>query len=445
MINNCKMISKKIFLAISLSLILVLSGCINFSVDQKLKRNGHYDMDLTISTSPEYKMILNGLKEGFQVDESVKNKFNYKETDTSVTYSFKDINPKTDKKLFKEVEKKDGPNEGVLGQTQETPDSSFINPENTDFKKEFKFPYYEYTYSLKIAPEPKKDAKEAVILSQNEYILDEANILDPQSKSQIIQDINHIYQNDSIEVIIVSKNKMEQMDYYSYSYDFTSSFNFKNKNKQYILIFVSTNGDGLCKVESNIYLDSKVSSKIRTLNSNFEKNCKSGYSAQINDVVAQLDEFFKTTDLESSKQTEEQLGQLFNIGYTVEVFGKIEDTNGLKMGGNKVKFDINPSKNGEYTIIFKDFFLATTLGDSYWIYLVVAGVILIGGVGLAIISKHRKNLQSRPLEAPLAANPQLMDYVRRARISGMSDQLIKTNLIQNGWNPKDIDVALRLK
>ena len=443
--RGVNMISKKILLALSLSMILLLSGCININVEQKLKRNGHYDMDLTISTSPEYKMILNGLKEGFQVDDSVKGKFDYKETDTSITYSFKDINPTTDKKLFKEIEKKEGSENDMFGQTQETPDSSFIDPENIDFKKEFKFPYYEYTYTLKMSPESKKDTGKVEVLTSNDYILDEANILDQPSKNQIMQSINNVYKNDSIEIIIVTKKQMEQMDYWSYKYDFTSNFNFKNKNKQYIMIFASTNENGLCSVESNIYLDSKVSAKINTLNTDFEKNCKLEYSTQIKNVVTQLDSFFKTADLESSKQMEEQLGQLFKVGYTIEIFGKITETNGLKMGDNKVKFDINPSKNGEYRIVFKDFFLASILGDFYWVYLIIAGVILVGGVGFVVISKHRKNLQSKPLEAPLAVNPQIMDYVRRARMNGMPDQQIKSNLMQCGWNSKDIDIALKLR
>lgn len=432
---------KKLFLIVLLIAILLTSGCVNIDVQLKLKRNDNYDLDLTISTSPEYKMILNELKKDFQVEDSVKNKFEYSETDTSITYSFKNLDPKKDKKLFKEVEKEEEITQDILGETYETPDFSFLNPENIDSKKEFKFPYYEFTYKIKTSPEKGKEQIE--ILSQRDYILDEANILDPNTKDQIMQRINNIYKNDSVEVIIVTKKQMEIKDYYSYQFSFIRDFEFKNKNKQYVMIFVSTNENGICKVESNIYLDVKVSSKIRTLNNDFSKNCKTDYKSQIQNVVKQLDVFFKENDLESTKQMEESLQQLFTVGYTVEVFGEITDTNGLKMGNNKVKFDVNPYKEEEYVVTFKDFFWAAILGGPYGIYLLTIGLIILGGIVFIVFSKISKKQQDMPLQVPLAVNPQLLDYVKRARMSGMTDKQIKSNLLQSGWSSKEINVALK--
>ncbi len=442
------MVSNKVLIAVSLSLVLLLSGCINVNVDQKLKRSGHYDLDFSISTTAEYKMLLNALKGSFQVDESVKDKLTYKETDTSITYSFKDLNPATDKKLFTVVKNDTESNtpsttSSLLGSSQETPDLSFINPENIQFSKEFKFPYFEYT--LKIPLETKKDVKSTEPLTQDVYISDEANILDSESKTQIMQSLNEIYQNDSVEILIVTKKEMNQSEYFTFSYDYSDSFKFKNKDKQYVLIFASTNEGGLCRISSNIYMDLNFSSKVRKLDTDFKKNCKPGYSTQIKDVVTKLHDYFKANDLESSSQANGGLDQLFLVGYSVEVFGKIVETNGLKSGPNKVRFDIDPSKDGEYTLVFRDFFLASMLGDSYWIYLIVLGVIIVGVIVLNIIFKHKKNLQSKPLEVPIAVNPQLMDYIRRARVYGMGDPQIKTTLVQSGWNPKDVDTALRFK
>ena len=422
-------------------LIILLTGCINIiNVDQKLKRNGHYDIGLTISTAAEYKMILNGIKESFQVDDSVKDKFTYSETDTSVTYSFKDINPATDKKLFKETQIPNG-TDNTINLSSGSSDSSIINPENIEVKKELKFPYYEYTYTLKMTAAAKNSSNETTILTEDNYIFDDANILDSESKKQIMQSINNIYKNDSVEVIIITKKQMSETEYNFYVDEFAS--NHSLDNKQYILIFASFNETGVCSITSNIYTEPNVSSKVDLLNTDFEKSCRTNYSAEIKDTITQLDNFFKVTDLESTKQLTDQLGQLFKIGYTVEVFGKIIDTNGQQMDGNKVKFDINPEENGQYTIVFQDFFLASILGDMYLIYLIGVGVILIIIIGIVIISKHNANVQSTPPEVPSAVNPQLREYIRRARINRMTDPQIKDVLTKNGWSPKDIDTALK--
>ncbi len=380
-------INRNAIICFLLITIIFTGGCVNIDVEQKLKRNGHYDMALTISTSQEYKMILSTLKEGFVVNDSVKDKFIYSETDTSITYSFKDLDPAKDKVLFKPIEEKDDDENDMFGQTSEGPDSSFLDPKNYEFTKEFKFPYYEYTYKIKVSPEPKEDKKKIEILTTEEYILDNANLLDMDTKNQIMQNINNIYKDDLIEVIIATEEEMDSMDFFSYKYDLTGDFDFKNKNGKYIIIFASKNDRSVCKVESNIYTDSEISSIIRTISSDFSKNCKDDYNSQILDVTTQLDAFFKEHKFESTSdlQMEDALGDLFKIGYTVEVFGEIIDTNGLEMEDNKVKFDISLTNEEEYTVTFRDFFLAAILGSYYWVYLCIIALLIIG-----ILIKIRK-------------------------------------------------------
>ena len=109
-----------------------------------------------------------------------------------------------------------------------------------------------------------------------------------------------IYKNDLIEVIIATEEEMDSMDYFPYKYDLTGDFDFKNKNGKYILIFASNDERSLCKVESNIYADSKISSEIRTISSDFSKNCKEDYNRQILAVTTQLDAFFKEHEFEST-------------------------------------------------------------------------------------------------------------------------------------------------
>lgn len=436
---------KKIILLISLISLLILSGCINIDVEQKLKRNGNYDIDLVLSTSSEYKMILNGFKDSVQVDDSVKNKFEYKETDTSLIYSFKDINPLVDSVLFKKVENKSNNDQGDMFGQSGGADVSFLSPNNVIIDKEFKFPYYTYTYKLIINPDSSDDSSKNETLLINDYILDNAGILSPELENELIQSINNIYKNDSIELIVFTDNQISSSDYFSFRNQFTTDFNFKSDKEQYILVFVSTADQGVCKIQSNIFLDSKTSLKISNLNRNFSSNCGPNYDVQIKDLVTELDDYYKINDLNTSTldQMTEQMNELFKIAYKVTVFGSVVETDGVKLTKNKVKFEVDPSKKAEYNIVFKDFFLATALGGSYIVFVIIFCVIVIGGLGYLVFSKIKKKQQSEPIQVPNAANPTLLDYVRKARNSGLNDMQIRDNLIKSGWNSRDIDLALR--
>lgn len=67
----------------------------------------------------------------------------------------------------------------------------------------------------------------------------------------------------------------------------------------------------------------------------------------------------------SSSKEENPFGEMFKIGYTIEVFGTVVDTNGNKMADNKVKFNINPDEDKAYYVKFKDFFLASWFGSMF--------------------------------------------------------------------------------
>lgn len=441
--NGVSLLYKKIFLLVSLSFVLLVSGCVSIDVDQKLKRNGNYDISLSFSTATGYEMILKGLKEGIHVDESVKDKFEFKETDSSIIYSFINVDPRIDKKLFKKVENATEDSEDLDMIQDMNVDLSFLDPENVELNRELNFPYYEYTYTFKMIPES-TESEEDGVLSKSECIIDEANILDEQSETEIMDRINFIYENDSVQLVVITKDQIDEYEYYSYTEDFVSNNGLDSKD--YILIFVSTGENGMCVVESNIYLDSEVSSKVSDLNDVFKQNCNQESGLTIVSIVTNLDNFFKEHDLESiNQQVQEEIGDMFSIDYTVEVFGKVESTTGTKLEESIVKFDVSTTEEGEYTVVFKDFFLASILGDSYLVYLLIFGVILVGGIGFVFVSKVMKKKKSQPPVVPLAINPQLVDYVRRARSSGMSDQQIRERLLIAGWIVKDVDAALKLR
>lgn len=133
---------KKITIGIIVLSMLLISGCVQIDIYQKIKRNGHVDMSLTFKAES---MILNAFKTNIEVEPSMKSKYTYEETDDSVTYKFTDIDPFKDN-LFKQEDN---------GKT----DTSMFNKDNYHFKKEFKFPYYYYTYEIEMKDTQQEESK----------------------------------------------------------------------------------------------------------------------------------------------------------------------------------------------------------------------------------------------------------------------------------------------
>lgn len=42
----------------------------------------------------------------------------------------------------------------------------------------------------------------------------------------------------------------------------------------------------------------------------------------------------------------------------------------------------------------------------------------------------------------MAVTPELNDYIQKARVAGMSDDAIRTELLKSGWNVADVNVAI---
>ncbi len=407
---------------IVLALILfTLSGCINFEVYQKIKRNGKYDLDFTISTTEEYSMVLEGLKETMQIHDSVKDKAEYTETDTSLKYSFKDLDPETDTKLFKKTNE-------TIGDTGESPDTSFIDPDNVDFEKDFKFPNYEFTYTIKMQ-EPAID-EEPVTLTKEKNIIDEAGFID--DKDRLMEDINGIYADDAIEVVVITKPQMNAYDYFSFESNFTQSYDFAGD--YYIIVFASAGDAPVCKVSTNIFLDTQYSNKIWALNTDFGANCSQDYNAQIQRIVSELYSYAQVNELETSNELTDSIAQMFKIKYTVEVFGNVIETNGEQLDDNKVQFEINPDEEGEYYIVFTDFFLATLFGDNWWVFISIPVVVILVTIVILVVKGKKPGKKQVP--------SQLADYIKNAKASGMNDDQIRQTLLQSGWQLEDINNAL---
>lgn len=114
---------KKLVILLALVSILILSGCGTVNINQKLYRDATFDLSIEVKSDNE--MFVNMVKEGFEESPVIEKATLIEQED-----GFKYI---LEKASFKDVSTESG-------------DSMF---ESIGIKKEFKFPYYYYTISLK--------------------------------------------------------------------------------------------------------------------------------------------------------------------------------------------------------------------------------------------------------------------------------------------------------
>jgi len=82
-------------------LCLLLAGCITMDTKVTLKRSGNIDLDFTLSSTKELMgMMKQGMKEGMNLSADIIDKVTISETDTSITYSMRDIDTNAAGKLF---------------------------------------------------------------------------------------------------------------------------------------------------------------------------------------------------------------------------------------------------------------------------------------------------------------------------------------------------------
>ncbi len=85
--------------------------------------------------------------------------------------------------------------------------------------------------------------------------------------------------------------------------------------------------------------------------------------------------------------------------------------------------------------------------EEYTDYIILGlGVIILAiAVILTVnfISKKNKSKKSMHKIEIESHDAQLNDWVTRARESGMEKEYIRTTLVNNGWNPTQVDNALK--
>lgn len=406
------------------------------SVEQALKRSGRYDLAVTFTTSPEYKMLLHSIKEELQVEDAVKDKFAFSDTATTMTYAFTDLDPATDTRLFKEKASVGTPNSMAAAGG---PGLEALEPGRTELEKRTSFPYHVYTYTIRVAP-PQQETPSPTYLRPQDYVQDAAALLAPETEAAIMEDIRAIFANDSVEVIVMTKPALSAAEYWQVRNDLEASFPFKNPDQNYVLLLASSDGDRYCKLDWSFY-DPGVAGALGTLGAEYAAGCAGDPGGQITRAVSGLRALFDEKDLAGGAldpSLENQLGQLFTIEYTVRTFGAVVETNGRLLEDGRVRFDINPLKPAEYMVTFKDLVFAGIFVDSLQAVLVVAVVLLVGGNALLLVARRRRRSAAA---GPAAPDPQLVNYIRYARSAGKADAEIREMLLTIGWPADKVNAS----
>ena len=160
-------------------------------------------------------------------------------------------------------------------------------------------------------------------------------------KSDTIMILNSLKQNMEVEPSMQDKFTYEETDN-------SVTFNFED---------IDPTKDNLFK--ENDETDTSILDKESY---NFKKEFKFPYYYYTYEINA-TNEDEETEENEISLFNETEMNAMFGIGYTIEVFGKIVETNGNKMSNNKVKFNMGMNDDKVYYVKFRDFFITNWIGS----------------------------------------------------------------------------------
>jgi len=220
---------KRLVVILTLISMLLLSGCGTININQKLYRDGTFDLSIEVKSDNE--MFINMVKEGFE-ESPVIEKATLIEQEDGLRYVL-------EKASFNDISTESG-------------DSMF---ESIGIKKEFKFPYYYYTINLK-----NKGAEDSEYGSMG---MSFNYVIEPFGK---ITDTNGVYVGEDKKS--VKFNLMKSKDYY---------VTFKD-------LFISSWFGGASKILNREAKQSKISVDTKKPSISDTTNAEDEVSNQINKI-----------------------------------------------------------------------------------------------------------------------------------------------------------------
>ncbi len=413
---------RQLYVIIALFVILC-SGCATVEVTEQLKPQGEYNliMDLTV---PAENLVT--LRENLQLVPGLEGIAEVTSTDSSLRVAFFGLSYGQPRNFFRNTSF--GDPDGLL-------------PRVDYLGQELHFPYYIHTYEYHVVPALFSNPTGGV-LSAEKYIEDEINLLDSSQEDLIVERMNRMFQNDSIELLVVTK---PMVNYDEFQPEFIQQFDFVTK--RYVMLFVSRNATAsICMIDTNLFFGEAVPLEITSLGARFAENCSRNLSKNIMDVTEHLDQLFIQQDIIVLDAEEQGIdfSNLPSIQYTVDLFGDVTDTNGEVLDRRRVRFDIDPAVEMGYRVQFREFILASYFGKNYIWYVGLICLLLLFLMIIVLATRIREYLRPRERPMPDGPNPQALVYVRRGRMCGISDEEISRRLIAAGWSKADVDKALQM-
>lgn len=124
----------KIIILLLLFLLTIFNGCLNVNIEQEIKRNGSFNMEITFHS--DIPMAVSNIEEELELNSALEEFVTIKTTSNSVTYIFTNVDP-TQNNLF-------------INLNSSTSKSSLFKSKSYNLSKEFKFPFHYYRYEIKI-------------------------------------------------------------------------------------------------------------------------------------------------------------------------------------------------------------------------------------------------------------------------------------------------------
>jgi hypothetical protein len=343
--------------------VLLISGCFRMEIEQKLKRNGLYD--LTVKLNADSSLILAAAKEGMKVDPLLQDKATISENEQGITWSFKDLSLKERYNLFQQ------------NGTQSTGD---LNLSDSRFEQDFKFPFNYYKYFIGGSAVTAEDVNAPV-----DSIVDDEGILDDETKAALMGQIGFILQNDSVQTLVMIRRNVSVFQYYDLKPQMTERL-----GNDYFLVFVSPD-TMYCKVDTGIF-DEEVQREVDALNAQLNAQCSQGLFIEgVVGAVAGLYDYSANSTIINplSDEMQQLLAESVNVDYIIDVYGSVVDTNGEKVSSKQVKFSLLKNPKGPYYVEFRDFFLNKYLGDYGMYY--AGGAVLIVLILIFVIFRPKKS------------------------------------------------------
>ena len=326
-------------IAIMLGLIII-GGCIEQSVDVTIKRTGKIDLSVSLSADAQYSWLIKSLDEAMQVNPAFMDHYTYDRTETTITHSFRNIDPSDYSELF------------IMEETDEIDMDLVASSEDLTLTRDTRFPNYHYRLELDVHIE-----EDPIDISS--LISDESGRITPEDHTRLHAIIEEVYDSHSLELVVATRDELYD-GFGGYAFDIAS-----DRSTYLIMLVQPDDPDSFfhepCELDTNVGSDPAFTRFVMELRSELREECDSLTSSDFVAYAERVRDHLDENGLETLPH-DEMLGNLLSITYTINTFGEITDTNGRQRSKQQATFSVNPTKSETYYVEWKDNIFRNWLG-----------------------------------------------------------------------------------